>query len=224
MSARRAIVLTACVTLSLSAACDSLPGKPQPGDEPIAADRVVDFDVLFAKNCAACHGTNGAGSAARPLNDPTYLAVVDDGVLRDAIARGVPGTPMPPFAVDAGGNLTAEQVNILATEIRRRWGGVLPASTPLLAEASDAGDPRRGGEAFATNCARCHGADGTGGPNAGSVVDRAFLGLASDRGLRITITAGRPDLGMPDWRGYVPGRELTSGEVADIGAWLAAHR
>jgi hypothetical protein len=29
---------------------------------------------------------------------------------------------------------------------------------------------------------------------------------------------------MPDWRGYVTGRPMTSTEIADVVAWLAAQR
>ena len=34
----------------------------------------------------------------------------------------------------------------------------------------------------------------------GSIVDPSYLALVSDQSLRSTIIAGRPDLGMPDWR------------------------
>jgi mono/diheme cytochrome c family protein len=86
------------------------------------------------------------------------------------------------------------------------------------------GDAKRGGGSFAMFCARCHGADGSGGPGAGSIVDSAYLPLVSDQSLRTTVIAGRPDLGAPDWRGNVPGRPMSAEEVSDVVAWLAAHR
>lgn len=225
MRARHAKVLFALVVLALGAACDALPGKPRPGDEPVASDRVTDFDALFASNCAACHGAAGKGAAACPLNDPIYLELVDDDTVRDIAANGVPGTPMPAFAREAGGSLTTEQIGVLVTGIRRWAGATRPAaSASLLTDASVAGDPQRGAQTFVANCARCHGADGTGGPFAGSVLDRAYLGLTSDRGLRTTIAAGRPDLGMPNWRTYVAGREMTPGEIADVATWISTHR
>jgi len=46
----------------------------------------------------------------------------------------------------------------------------------------------------------------------------------SDQHLRTTVIAGRADLGMPDWRGYLPGRALGSEEISDAVAWLAAQR
>jgi cytochrome c oxidase cbb3-type subunit 3 len=93
--------------------------------------------------------------------------------------------------------------------------------------SSAAGDPKRGEGTFAAFCARCHGADGRGGPRSqggGSIVDPAYLALVSDQGLRTTVIAGRADLGAPDWRGNVPGRPMSSSEVSDVVAWLAAKR
>ena len=42
--------------------------------------------------------------------------------------------------------------------------------------------------------------------------------------IRTTVIAGRPDLGHPDWRGYVPGHPLTDSDVSDVTAWLLAQR
>ncbi len=55
-------------------------------------------------------------------------------------------------------------------------------------------------------------------------MDRAYLALVSDQALRTLIIAGRPDLGHPDWRSYVPGRPLSAQQVSDLVAWLAAKR
>ena len=54
-----------------------------------------------------------------------------------------------------------------------------------------------------------------------------WLGImeeAHNQGLRTTVIAGRVDLGMPDWRGLVPGRPMSSQEIADVVAWLISHR
>jgi cytochrome c oxidase cbb3-type subunit 3/ubiquinol-cytochrome c reductase cytochrome c subunit len=50
--------------------------------------------------------------------------------------------------------------------------------------------------------------------------------------LRTAVIAGRPELGAPDWRGYVGGRPVASGfsrpmsdqEITDVVSWLASHR
>ena len=82
----------------------------------------------------------------------------------------------------------------------------------------------RGAQIYGTFCASCHGPEGKGGPKGSSIVDGSYLGLVSDQGLRTTVIAGRPDLGQPDWRGYVAGRSMSSQDVSDVVAWLASQR
>ena len=133
---------------------------------------------------------------------------------------------MPAFAKNAGGALTDEQIDAIVHGMRLGWArgeGARDLNPPPYS-TSTAGDPTRGGEAFATFCSRCHGADGRGGPGGSSIVDASYLSLVSDQGLRTTVIAGRPDLGAPDWRGNVPGRPMSSEEVSDVVAWLAAQR
>jgi mono/diheme cytochrome c family protein len=77
---------------------------------------------------------------------------------------------------------------------------------------------------YGQHCAGCHGADGNGGRNGGSVVDAAYLALVSDQALRTAVIAGRTDLGMPDWRDAIPDQPLAAPQIADVVAWLAAYR
>jgi mono/diheme cytochrome c family protein len=205
-------------------ACD-LPGKPRRVSLEGQPDKVVDFDVLYRDNCAACHGENGKGAAALSLANPVYLSIADEATLRRVTAEGVAGTSMPAFAKSAGGFLTDQQVDVLARGIRSRWsnpaalGGVVPPPY-----AGPRGDEERGASVFATFCASCHGENGTGTKKASSIVDGSFLALVSAQGLRTTVIAGRPDLGQPDWRSDVPGRALSSQEIADVVAWLLSHK
>jgi cytochrome c oxidase cbb3-type subunit III len=55
-------------------------------------------------------------------------------------------------------------------------------------------------------------------------VDPAYLALVSDQALRTAVVAGRPDLGMPDWRGAHASEPLGAQEVSDVVAWMASHR
>jgi len=215
------------------AGCDWMPGRPTEADRPVIPSQVKDFAALYRGNCAGCHGADGRFGAANPLNDPLYLALVDDAALRRVTAQGVPGTTMAAFAQSAGGDLTDEQIDILVRGMRQHWGqpekfenvplppyagGEAPASGESAAAA------QRGRSVYAGHCSRCHGPGGRGGPKAGSVVDASFLALVSDQALRTTVIAGRPDLGMPDWRGAGEGKPLTTQEISDVVAWLAAHR
>ena len=115
-----------CWTLLLAllagwmAGCD-FPGRPRAGDRYVPPREVKAFDALFGRSCAGCHGADGKLGPAPPLNDPLFLAQIPDAELRRVIAEGRHGTLMPAFATSAGGELTAEQVDILAEGIKKRW-------------------------------------------------------------------------------------------------------
>ena len=80
------------LAIILVTGCDQLPGKPKPEERWRPATEVTDFSQLYALNCSGCHGADGRLGAARPLNDPLYLALVSAATLRAMIAQGVPGT------------------------------------------------------------------------------------------------------------------------------------
>jgi mono/diheme cytochrome c family protein len=141
----------------LGAGCDP-PGKPNPADRPVPADKVADFNVLYKTHCAGCHGADGKLGPAPPLNDPLFLAIVPDEELRRVIRGGRAVTPqqkspMPAFALGEGrplspeqaeawarlkeeshaapaqqGTLTDDQVRVLVEGIKKRWGP--PAEPP----------------------------------------------------------------------------------------------
>lgn len=222
----RQAVLGCALVGVFAAGCEDLPGRPTEAARPINPIDVTDFDHLWGQQCAGCHGTDGKLAAARPLNDPIYLAVVTDEEMRAVIADGVPGTSMPGFLSDDGLGLSAKQIQIVLDGMRARWAhpDALEGVQPPPYRAVHAGDATPGAAVFARACAGCHGADGTGGSARGSVVDAAFLALVSDQSLRSTVLFGRSDLAMPDWRGEEGGRPLTSQEISDVVAWLASHR
>jgi cytochrome c oxidase cbb3-type subunit 3 len=221
-------LLSASTTLValISAGCGAAPGQPRASSIVLAPNDVVAFDTLYADNCAGCHGPGGRGGAAIALANPVYLAIVDERSMRATIGSGVRGTSMPAFAQAAGGMLTEKQIDALVDGIRSRWssadalGGAIPPSYT----ASSAGDVHRGEAAYRTFCQSCHGADGQGGAKGSAITNDSFLALISDQGLRTIVIAGRPELGAPDWRGYVAGRRMLDQEATDVVSWLAAHR
>src|SRR5215469_18613959 len=105
------VVIT--IALTTSNACGPLPGKPLPSARPELPSQVTNFDQLYSVNCAGCHGADGHFGGALPLNNPAYLALVDDTSMRNAIANGIVGTSMPAFAVDSGGMLTDDQITAI---------------------------------------------------------------------------------------------------------------
>jgi mono/diheme cytochrome c family protein len=242
MIARLQIGLAASVGLAITllTGCNArLPGQPNEAERWRAPNEITDFNQLYTQDCAGCHGAGGRLGAARPLNDPLYLAFVTDDALRQAISKGRAGTNMPAFSEQAGGHLTDQQIELIVNGMRAHWskpydfkGVELPrysvdgsstATNDIATKAPQAGDALRGAAAYKTYCSSCHGSNGDGG-SAGSIVDPNFLDLVSDQGLRTTVVVGRADIGKPDWRGNVPGHPMSAQEINDLVAWLAARR
>jgi mono/diheme cytochrome c family protein len=212
------------IALAILPACNRMPGRPSPSAWPIDPSKVTDFTQLYSENCAGCHGKDGRLGGALPLDNPTYLSIVDDASVRAAIANGIAGTSMPAFAITSGGMLTDQQIAAIVNGIRSNWGSnakLLSGTPPYVAEGR--GDAVSGAKLFSTYCASCHGDGGNGG-KAGAVADASFLALYNDEALRTLIIAGRPDLGHPGWHDYPGKAPLDSAQVGDLVAWLAAQR
>ena len=218
---RRAFVLLA--SLAATTAC----GTRNPADVQVTPpNKITDFNFLYARNCSGCHGPDGKGGIAIGLADPVYLAIADNATIRRVTANGVVGTSMPAFAKSAGGILTDDQVDVIIRGIRTRWAkpdALRGVDAPPYAAQGPA-DPTRGAVVYGVYCSSCHGADGHGGKQAGSIVDDSFLALVSDQNLRTTVIVGRPDLGAPDWRADVPGKPMSAEDVSDVVAWLIGQR
>ena len=200
------------------------PGAPGPAEE--RPEEVKDFQVLYKQNCAACHGEQGRDGIATSLANPVYLAIAGHDAIAKAIDEGGPGALMPAFGQRHGGFLTHEQVEILTHGMIQNWGkanALAGAVAPPYA-ATLAGDPAAGKVAFTNTCARCHQQSVNPAQHSvGSVTDADFLDLISDQNLRTTILAGKPDEGMPNWRGY-GSQPLTDQQVTDIVSWLSTLR
>ena len=226
--------VSVAVVAMLTVGCGVPPGQPRKGSIAPAPSEVVAFEPLYAENCAGCHGANGRGGAAIALANPVYLAIVDERSMRTTIADGVRGTSMAAFAQRAGGMLTDKQIDALVGGIRSRWSrpAALSGANPPSYAATSVGDIHRGQAVYQMFCQSCHGADGQGGPKGSTITNDSFLALASDQGLRTMVIAGRPELGAPDWRGYLEGtpgargfsRAMSDQEVTDVVSWLASHR
>jgi len=219
-------VLSLVLCLMLLSACSTPDGQPRANSEPVAPNQVLDFDTLYAQNCAGCHGAQGRGGAAIGLANPVYLGIVDENAVREVVAGGVRRTSMPAFAQRAGGMLTEQQIDAITAGIFSRWGSkqVLDGANPPLYAAKAAGNVDHGQLVFGTYCASCHGSAGGGTPKGSAITNDSFLALISDQGLRTIVITGRPELGAPDWRGNIPGRPMTDQEITDVVAWLASRR
>jgi cytochrome c oxidase cbb3-type subunit 3 len=219
-----ALVLAVCLTL---AGCDAnLPGKPTEASIVKRPTDILDPVVLYQQNCAGCHGVDGKLGPAPPISDPLYLSIVDDATLRDTISKGRTGTAMSAFAESEGGMLTSKQVDAIVQGMRQHWGQtqVLQSGTAPPYAAKAPGNAQHGNAVFTTFCATCHGPEGRGTAQVGSIVNPDYLSLITDQGLRTIVIIGRPDFNAPDFRNDVPGHPMTDQDITDVVAWLAAQR
>src|SRR5438874_4942960 len=159
------LVGAAMVAFLASTGCSNSPGRPGKESEVIPPNEVTDFNLLYAQNCAGCHGADGKGGAAIAMANPVFLAIANDAAIRHTIANGVRATAMPAFAQSAGGMLTDKQINVITSGMRSNWGrpGILATANPPSYAARSAGNAVRGEVAYRTYCESCHGAAGRGG-------------------------------------------------------------
>ncbi len=89
--------------------------------------------TLFAENCAACHGTTGAGDpmqGAPALNDAIWLFGGTEAQIRNQIKAPRHGV-MPSW----GDRLDSVTIKMLAAYVHSRGGGVTPEGDPEAAAA-----------------------------------------------------------------------------------------
>lgn len=170
--------------------------------------------LLYAANCASCHGENGEGAFAPSLNSKSFLADVSDDLIFGLTKTGVPGTGMPAWSQEFGGPLTDEQVRELVAFIRSWEPGL-----EVIVQIEHTPNPEKGAELFESVCAFCHGSEGTGTERAPVLNSDELLTNFDDDWFEETIVQGRPSKGMPTW-----GTVLSPDQIEDVVALIAAWR
>jgi mono/diheme cytochrome c family protein len=170
---------------------------------------------VYAENCAACHGANGAGTVIAPALDSADLRATDRTELLDLVNTGVPGTMMAGWK----NMLVSEEIGAVI-DLIYRWpemvqAGVefpevevmsIPSSPELIAE---------GQQLFNIACKSCHGVDGYGSPMAPALNNQIFLSETPDAAIYQIIAGGVPDTLMPAW-----GSRLTDQDIQSLVAFL----
>jgi len=156
--------------------------------------------TLFNDNCAVCHGANGAGGPGYPsLAAGAWLWGGDPQTLAETIRVGINSThpetrvsQMMAFGRD--GILDREAVRSVAAYVRSLSG-------QNLSEA-DRARVAAGKEAFAANCAACHGENGRGMTEMGApdLTDDTWIYGGDERSVYTSIHSGRQGH-MPHWEG-----------------------
>lgn len=162
-------------------------------------DKLLQFaraggEVIFAENCAGCHGTTGVGR-------PGYPVLVDDewiwgGKLDDVhttITYGIRNanpdsrqSAMPAFGAD--GVLTPQEIAAVADHVLS-LSGAAPANAD-------------GARIYAENCNVCHGDVGEGIPDVGGAALNNSIWLFGGTRDAVIAQITRPRQGvMPPWSG-----------------------
>ncbi|HEY0786161.1 MAG TPA: hypothetical protein VGD62_09850, partial [Acidobacteriaceae bacterium] len=76
---RGLLLPVAAAALLLATGCERVMRGPRTDEgAQVRPDQIHDFDLLYNRNCAGCHGAEGKNGPAIPMNNPVYLALVGD--------------------------------------------------------------------------------------------------------------------------------------------------
>lgn len=162
-------------------------------DSALMQQAVAGGHAAFKVNCVQCHGSGAAGSQGLGypnLADDDWLWGGDLKAIEYTITHGIREqehgntrfSAMPPFA----GVIEGEQLDALADHVMSLSGNAKPSAA--------------GAVIYDTNCASCHGADGTGDRAQGTpnLADAIWLYGDSRSQIKRQILAPRMGM-MPKW-------------------------
>jgi mono/diheme cytochrome c family protein len=171
--------------------------------------------VVYAANCAACHGANGSGTVIAPALDSADLRARPGEELVVLINNGVPGTLMAGWQ----SLLPAEEIS-LVVDLIYRWPEMLEAGVefPEVALASIPSTPEmiaEGEALFNLACKSCHGVNAFGSPMAPALNNQIFLSETPDAAIYQIIAGGVPQTLMPAW-----GNRLSDYDLQTLVAYM----
>jgi cytochrome c oxidase cbb3-type subunit 3/ubiquinol-cytochrome c reductase cytochrome c subunit len=171
-------------------------GNADAGTDPVAI--AARGKMLYGRYCYFCHGPEGRGytaDEAPALASDDLLALATDDFLRDAIVKGRPGTTMSSWSVARGGPLAYTDASAVVAYLRT-WQK--RPSEPTEGRTVN-GTAARGAATYATHCATCHGAKGS-GAKYNALANPELLASATDGFLATTIERGRTGTPMPAFK------------------------
>ncbi|MDP2936334.1 MAG: c-type cytochrome [Dehalococcoidia bacterium] len=223
------IVLTLLAIVVLGAYINFEPDRQVAAAQRQRQEAVERGAPLFASLCSGCHGQRGEGKVGPMVAGGAYLqrrgiqAGDPNGMrlaeieMRKTIARGVPKTVMPAWAVEEGGSLNQEQILEIAYLMlygeEKDWhkvetlaaGGV---QQPFVATGGASDPVSQGRQIYeAKGCNACHGPKGEGG------VGPALPGFSE---AQITTQVRTPKGTMPAF----PPDRLSNDEIKALAAFI----
>lgn len=182
--------------------------------------RIEQGRQAYLQYCSICHGDNAEGYAADNANalaNQDFLAIASDELIRRAIDRGRPGTPMSAWGQLKGGPLDAAQIEAITVYLRSLQT-VPSIDTATIAVGS--GQATLAEPNYNVECLDCHGDKGAGGEFL-SIANPEFLITADDGYLRQVIAKGRSGTVMPGFETSLTSQQMDD-LVALIRSWQVA--
>jgi mono/diheme cytochrome c family protein len=171
--------------------------------------------MIYAENCSACHGGNGAGSIIAPAIDSAELRATPQEEIVQVINNGIPGTLMAGW----DNQLAPEEIGSVV-DLIYRWpemvtAGVVFPEAELMTIATSPEMIAEGHELYNIACKSCHGTDAYGSPMAPALNNQLFLAETPDAVIYQIIAGGIPDTLMPAW-----GNRLSDYDLQTLVAYL----
>lgn len=220
-----ALTIVIFIQVQIAAAQAETPAV-EPGSAPMG-NQIEQGAVLYADNCAVCHGEQGAGRVGATLAKD-WPSIRPDMTVRAIIAQGVRGSPMPAWSNEFGGPLSDAEIDALVQYILSWQTGGAPVFSPaptatLIPELTPVpqveGNISRGAVLFGENCDMCHGPNGAG--RVGATLAKDWGGIRPDLSVRTTIANGIAGSAMPAWS-TDRGGPLGDTEINDLTAFVLA--
>lgn len=193
--------------------------------EEVDSEMMEQGAQVFAENCAVCHGEDGQGRLGATLAKD-WPSIRPDLRIRETIEKGVPGTFMPAWGKDYGGPLDEQEIDAVTLYILSWESGqprfIFPTPTldsrlVLTPPPGIDGDPNRGAQLFAVNCALCHGDAGEG--RIGANLSKDWPSIRPDLRVKTVIENGVEGSVMPAWS-QEQGGPLTDQDINDITTYI----
>ncbi len=182
-------------------------------NKPLASSK--NGKLLYNSNCKMCHGDNGKGMIAVPLNNEDFLRSASDRFIYNTISNGRYNTAMPSWSF-----LNSWEMSDIIAFIRS-WG---IEYSPYNYSLDSTGDTGQGTIQFHYLCSRCHGENGEGGTGP-AILNSDFLKTADDLLLYNTIAYGRKHTAMFGWRGQMTTQgKITDKQIRDVITFMKSAR